>query len=82
MALSKKELKELEIAQAKKPIKTEYGYRYEKAKTLQEHFNKCKTKNQTISSDAPLKNNTHRKQSTLSFYSISYCVAFTITFSI
>ncbi|KIM13279.1 MAG: hypothetical protein KU38_01070 [Sulfurovum sp. FS08-3] len=28
----------------KKPIKTEYGIRDEKAKTLQEHFNKSKTK--------------------------------------
>ena len=46
MTLSKKERKELEKEQNKKPIKTEYGYRYEKAKTLQEHFNKYKTKQQ------------------------------------
>jgi len=46
MRLSKKELKELEIRQNKKTIKTEYGHRYEKAKTLEEHFNKSKTKQQ------------------------------------
>jgi len=46
MRLSKKELKELEVRQNKKPIKTEYGYRYEKAKTLEEHFYKSKTKQQ------------------------------------
>jgi len=46
MALSKQERKELEKEQNKKPIKTEYGIRYEKSKTLQEHFNKSKTKAQ------------------------------------
>ena len=46
IAFSKKELKMLEIEQNKKPIKTEYGYRYEKEKSLQEYFNKSKSKQQ------------------------------------
>jgi len=39
-------LNELEKEQNKKTIKTEYGIRDEKAKTLQEHFNTSKTKAQ------------------------------------
>ena len=46
MALTKKERKELEKEQNKKPIKTEYGYKYAKDKTLREHFNMCETKRQ------------------------------------
>jgi REP element-mobilizing transposase RayT len=46
MALTKKERKELEKEQNKKPIKTEYGYKYAKEKTLREHFNMCETKRQ------------------------------------
>jgi len=46
MALTKKERKELEKEQNKKPIKTEYGYKYAKDKTLREHFNMCETKQQ------------------------------------
>jgi RecA/RadA recombinase len=46
MALSNKERKELEKEQNKKFIKTEHGLRYEKSKTLQEHFNKSKAKAQ------------------------------------
>lgn len=46
MALTKKERKELEKEQNKKPIKTEYGYKYAKDKTLREHFNVCETKQQ------------------------------------
>ena len=44
ITLSKKELIQLQKEQNKKPIKTEYGFRYEKSITLQEHFNQCKTK--------------------------------------
>jgi len=41
-----KERKELEKEQNKKPIKTEYGYKYAEDKILREHFNICKTKQQ------------------------------------
>ena len=37
---------EQEKEQNKKPIKTEYGYKYAKEKTLREHFNMCETKRQ------------------------------------
>jgi len=46
MTLSDKERKEIEKELNKKPIKTEHGKRDEKAKTLQEHFNQSKTKEQ------------------------------------
>jgi len=49
--LSKKELKELETEQKKKIIHTEYEYRQEKDKTLQEHFKNAKdlaTRNSAI----------------------------------
>jgi len=46
MTLSDQERKELEEEKNKKAIKTEYGFRYEKSKTLQKHFNTSKTKAQ------------------------------------
>jgi len=51
LALSKKELKELEIKQKRKIVQTEYGYKLEKTKTLNEHFKEYsnkKERNQAI----------------------------------